>query len=119
MYVICSEPINIVPVLGKLDVSSNVIVVSLVSNASLSIPAIVVIGFRGNTLVVRVSFTKVTVPELWVNLARFSVNLTSSFCSAVQVVEFWDLNILPRYGCLEINLAESNVVWPILAVYIS
>ena len=51
-----------------------------------------------------------------VNEARLSVNLTVSFCSGVQVPPFWDLNILNRYGCLEINLEASSVVCPILAV---
>ena len=48
---------DIVPELGKLEVSSSVIVVSLVSNASFSMPEIVVIGFCDNTLVGRTSLT--------------------------------------------------------------
>ena len=53
-----------------------------------------------------------------VYLALLILNLTSSFCSGVHVVEFCDLNILPRYGCWEINLVPSKVVCPIFAVNI-
>ena len=53
-----------------------------------------------------------------VNSAVLSVNLAVSFCSAVQVLAFWDLNKDPKVGCLEINLEPSSVVCPNLAVYI-
>ena len=81
-------------------------------------PLVVEIGFvLGNNLVGSSSFTRLTVPiVLVVNEQAFNLNLTSSFCSLLQVEPFWDLNILPRYGCFEISLEPSRVVCPILAV---
>ena len=46
------------------------------------------------------------------------IDTISSFWSAVHVEAFCDLNILPKYGCCEINLVASSVVCPNLAVYI-
>ena len=81
--------------------------------------AVVVIGFLTNVLTGVISLTSCTVPSVpSVNLQRLILNLTSSFCSAVHVEAFWDLNILPRYGCWEINLAPSKVVCPNLDEYI-
>ena len=50
---------------------------------------VVVIGFLGKVNTGTTSLTRWTLPVVFVvNLARLSVNLTSSFCSAVQVDEF-------------------------------
>ena len=58
------------------------------------------------------SLQSVTLPTTFENSALFNVNLISSFCSAVQVEPFWDLNITPAYGCCDIVLSEPITVSP-------
>ena len=80
---------------------------------------VVVRGFCLKVFTGTISLTREIVPVVFsVNEARLILNLTSSFCSAVHVLPFWDLNIDPKNGCLEINLLSSKVFCPILAVYI-